>query len=111
MLRILNDNTIQLTRGDTASITVDIFDEVAYAQYSMASDDTLTLSVKKSVNDRKYYFQKIVTGNNKIVIEPDDTKNLGFGAYVYDVQLNKSNGSVSTVIEPATFELLTEVTW
>lgn len=111
MLRILEDNTIRLTRGDTAAITVDIFDEVSSTQYNMASDDTLTFSVKRTVNDRNYYFQKIVTGINRITIEPADTKNLGYGTYVYDVQLNKATGGVSTVIEPATFELLTEVTW
>ena len=111
MLKILEDNTIQLTRGDTAAITVDIIDEVSSTQYQMASDDTLTLSVKRSVDDPKYYFQKIVTGTNRITIEPADTRNLGYGTYVYDVQLGRVTGGVSTVIEPATFELLTEVTW
>lgn len=111
MLRILDDNTIQLTRGDTAAITVDIFDEVSSTQYTMASDDTLTFSVKRSVDERKYYFQKIMTGTNRIAIEPADTRNLGYGTYVYDVQLERATGGVSTVIEPAAFELLTEVTW
>lgn len=111
MLKILNDNMIQLTRGDTAAITVDIFDEVTSAQYEMASDDTLTLTIKKTVNDRTYYVQKIVTGTNRIIIEPADTKNMGFGTYVYDVQLDKASGEASTVIGPSTFELLTEVTW
>lgn len=111
MLRILDDLTIQLTRGDTAALTIDIFDEVASTQYEVESNDTLTLSVKKTVNDRTYYFQKIVTGTNRIIIEPADTQKLGFGTYVYDVQLEKASGETSTVIGPATFELLTEVTW
>lgn len=111
MLKILDDLTIQLTRGDTAALTVDIVNEVASTQYEMASDDKLTFSVKKTVNDRRYYFQKIVTGTNRIVIDPSDTKNMGFGTYVYDVQLEKSIGDISTVVGPATFELLAEVTW
>lgn len=111
MLKILEDDTIQLTRGDTAAITVDIFDEVTATPYTLASDDTLTLSVKKTVNDRTYYFQKVVTGTNRIIIQPADTQKLGFGTYVYDIQLNKASGEVSTVLGPATFELLTEVTW
>ena len=77
----------------------------------MAADDTLTLTVKKTVHDHTYCFQKIFTGTNDISIDPSDTKNLRFGAYQYDVQLTKANGNVSTVIEPATFMLLPEVTW
>jgi hypothetical protein len=111
LLRILDDNTIQLTRGDTAAITVDIFDEVKSTHYEMASDDKLTFSVKRTVNDREYYFQKIVTGTSRITIEPTDTRKLGYGTYVYDVQLERATGGISTVIDPATFELLTEVTW
>jgi hypothetical protein len=111
MLKILGDMTIQLTRGDTAALTIDIVDEVTSTQYEVAPNDTITLSVKKTVNDRTYYFQKIVTGTNRIIIEPSDTQKLGFGTYIYDVQLDKASGEVSTVLGPATFELLTEVTW
>lgn len=111
MLRIVNGNEIHLTRGDTAKITVDIHDEINGTAYIMSADDTLTLTVKKTVQDRVHCFQKIVTGTNVISIDPSDTKKLGFGAYQYDVQLNRANGDVSTIIEPATFMLLTEVTW
>ena len=111
MLKILGDQTIQLTRGDTAALTIDIVDEVKSVPYEMSSEDKLTFSVKKTVNDRSYYFQKIVMGTNQIVIDPSDTKGMGFGTYVYDVQLDKGIGGTSTVIGPATFELLTEVTW
>lgn len=111
MLKILDDQTIQLTRGDTAALTINIVDEVTSAPYEVVNDDKLTFSVKKTVNDRNYYVKKTVTGTNHIVINPSDTKNMGFGTYVYDVQLDKADGEASTVIGPATFELLTEVTW
>lgn len=109
--KILNDNTIQLTRGDTAAMVVDIFDSATSATYIMEPDDTLTLSVKKSTSDRNCYIQKVVEGVNRIVIDPEDTSRLGFGTYIYDVQLEKATGAVATIIDPATFELLPEVTW
>lgn len=110
MLKVLPDNTIKLTRGDTAALTVPILNEVTGEAYTMGSTDTLTLSVKKSVKDTEYSFQKVSVGANRFVIEPMDTKGLKFGKYVYDVQLDTSSGGVSTIIEPATFEILSEVT-
>ena len=110
MLKVLPDNTIKLTRGDTAALTVQILDDVASEDYIMSSSDTLKFSVKKSVKDSEYTFQKVSVGLNKFVIEPADTKDMKFGKYIYDVQLETSSGGVSTIIEPSTFEILSEVT-
>lgn len=110
MLYILEDNTIRLTRGDTAAITVTILDDISGKEYELKFTDTLKLSVKKTVKDEEYCFQKEVTGSNNIVIEPDDTSALAFGKYKYDVELKLDTGAVSTIIEPSTFEILPEVT-
>jgi hypothetical protein len=42
-------------------------------------------------------------------LEPDDTKGLGFGEYVYDVELTFANGDVDTFINNARFSLVPEV--
>ena len=47
--------------------------------------------------------------NGEIRISPDDTKNLEYGQYVYDVQVTMANGDVATVIPPTTFNILEEV--
>lgn len=104
----INGTDIQLTRGDTAYLTVSLI--FNGEEYVMSSSDTLTLSVKKNVNNAEYVFSKSVTGGNEIHIEPADTAALAFGKYKYDVQLNTSDGDVYTVIPPSVFELLVEVT-
>lgn len=104
------DHSIKLTRGDTARFNVDIVSSISGENYAIQSEDTLTMTVKKSVKDDVFCFQKTVTGSTSLHVEPNDTKTLPFGKYVYDVQLNTANGDVYTIIEPASFEVLKEVT-
>lgn len=111
MLYINEDGTIRLTRGDTARLTVSIANDLTNSDYSLNEGDTLTLTVKRTVKDSEICFQKVLTGSNMFTIEPDDTKELPYGKYKYDVQLTTASGDVFTIIEPATFEVLSEVTW
>ena len=46
-----------------------------------------------------------------IDIAPNDTKNLSFGKYMYDLQIKYNNGLTLTVIKPSVFEIMEEVTW
>ncbi len=110
MLRIGDDNSIQLTRGDTAYLQVPIYNDVTGEEYEMAKDDKLTFSVKRNINDTEYCFQKELVGSNIFKIEPDDTKRYDFASYKYDVQLTTASGDVYTVIAPAVFKICTEVT-
>lgn len=105
----IDGNIIRLTRGDTAYLTVPIVTESG-EEYVMQSGDILSFSVKKNESMDEYLFQKVVTGSNAIHIEPNDTTNIPFGKYRYDVQLNLASGDVFTVIEPNTFEIMKEVT-
>lgn len=110
MFRIKSDGTIQLTRGDTARLSVTINNEIDQNEYTLGEIDTLTLTVKKSINDNEPSIQKVAVGTNAFHIEPKDTSSLAFGKYKYDVQLNTADGDVYTVVEPSTFEILNEVT-
>lgn len=111
MLYVNSDGTIQLTRGDTARLSVSIKNDLTGSDYEMASDDILRLTIKKTVNDATSAVQKVVTGSNQFYIEPKDTEELSFGKYLYDVELTTANGDVYTVIVPTTFEILKEVTY
>lgn len=42
-------------------------------------------------------------------IDPEDTKNLNFGTYVYDVELTTKDGIVDTFITPSSFKITEEV--
>lgn len=110
MLRIGEDNSIQLTRGDTAYLQVPIYDDVTGEEYKMAEGDILTFSVKRNINDTVYCFQKVSVGNNTFKIEPEDTKEHDFALYKYDVQLATASGDIYTVIAPTVFKICTEVT-
>jgi uncharacterized protein YfaS (alpha-2-macroglobulin family) len=108
MLIVSKYGEIQLTRGDTAELTVDITDSEGGA-YSVKEDDTLTLTVKKNYEDTEPLIKKVVTGINFFHIEPEETKGLDFGKYKYDVQLTTANGDNYTVVADKVFNITREV--
>ena len=110
MLFVSECGAIALTRGDTARLTVSIVNDDSGEPYEIQNDDTLTLSIKKTVKDENALVSKTIDGTDTFHIEPKDTSELSFGMYVYDVQLTTSDGDVYTVIPPSKFEILTEVT-
>ncbi len=110
MLYVNTDGTIQLTRGDTARLIVAIKNDLDGSGYELNADDVLRLTIKKTVNDSTPAVQKTVVGSCKFHIEPEDTQELAFGKYLYDVELTTSGGDVYTVIVPTVFEILKEVT-
>ena len=44
-----------------------------------------------------------------LTLDPEDTKDLGFGHYHYDIQLIRRNGDVTTFVEDKTLEITGEV--
>lgn len=111
MLYVLEDGTIRLTRGDTARLTVDISNDLTQNFYEIQDGDVLTLTVKKTIKDTTACLQKTANSSNMLYIQPEDTSELEFRKYVYDVQLTTAAGDVYTVIEPSTFEIMPEVTY
>lgn len=111
MLYIQDDGTIRLTRGDTARLSVEIINEFTKQPYAVLPGDEMVLTVKKTVKEGAPRIQKKIIGSASFKIDPEDTENLAFGSYKYDVQLTTEDGDVYTVIGPATFEILTEVTY
>ena len=111
MLRIGSDGAVELTRGDTARLTVTITNETDGKEYVMQSGDTLAFTVKQNAEAADLSIQKVVQGSNTFHIEPKDTAHLKFGKYKYDVQLTTASGDVYTVVEPTDFKIAQEVTW
>ena len=111
MLHISPDGSISLTRGDTARLTVPITNDLTGEEYTLLENDVLTMSVKRSSTDDDLCFQKVLTGSNMFTIKPEDTRDLIYGKYEYDVQLTTAEGDIYTVVEPNIFEILPEVTW
>ena len=111
MFKVDKDNTIHLTRGDTARFSIGrIVNTVTNVNYTPTPEDTVTMTVKKTVLDAAPCVQLIVPGGEGFHIKPEDTKEMAFGKYVYDVQLTTADGDGYTIIPPTTFDLLKEVT-
>lgn len=108
MLKISGDN-LYLTRGDNATIKLEISSGEETYDFS---NDVVKFALKKNVNDRQKLIEKTFDENGQIYITPDDTKDLNFGDYVYDVELQHENGEeieIATVIVPSTFTIGAEV--
>lgn len=111
MLYVNDDGSIELTRGDTARLSVSIQNDLTGEDYTVSSTDTLRFTIKKTVNDPTPYVTKEVKGSTQFDIRPSDTRDLPYGKYVYDVELTTASGDVYTVIVPTAFKILKEVTW
>jgi hypothetical protein len=98
---------ISMTRGDSESLTV--------KGLSLVNGDAIYMTVRTNVNTaRKELFKEItefVNGEAVIGITPEDTNNLRFSTYVYDIQLTRADGTVTTIIKPHEFKVEGEVTY
>ena len=98
---------IAMTRGDSESITV-------RCSEPFNEGDAVYLTVREDA-ESDIAFQKIVTefddGAAIFGIFPEDTEPLDFGDYVYDIQVTRAGGIVTTLIIPSKFRLNEEVTY
>lgn len=110
MLTMCECNEIRLTRGDDADFIVNITNDVNGLPYSIATNDTIRLTVKRNIRSSAVSISKTVVGSNAIHISPSDTSNLDFGLYKYDLQLTTNDGRIYTIIPFSNFIILPEVT-
>ncbi len=112
-MKIIGTN-ISMIRGDSESITIFLKDSSGNS-LSFEDEDTLFFTVKDNIKTDKITLQKIITtfqdGKAIIGIDPEDTKGLRFKDYVYDIQLNRADGYVKTIIPPSKFIIEGEVTY
>ena len=104
----IRNNQIFLTRGDSACIILTIEDDDGN-EYTPSANDIITFTVKKSPYN-KVLIQHTFS-NNELIISPEDTMNLEYGDYVFDVELNNQGILVSTIVSPNLFKLCEEVTF
>ncbi len=105
----INGTAITLTRGDSFYATVTM-EQADGEPYIPQAGDTIRFALKKRYTDSEPLIIKPVpTDTLMLHLEPEDTKALPFGRYVYDVELTKANGDVDTFIWEADFEIAKEV--
>jgi hypothetical protein len=102
--------TITLTKGDTFKRTLILKDKTTGDIYQPVEGDSIRFAAKKKYTDSTcLIYKEIPTDTMLLHLEPDDTKNLAVGSYVYDIQLTYANGDVDTFIDKAKFTLTEEV--
>ena len=101
------DGKIYHLRGDTAEIDVNITQDGTPLENYEA-----VFSVKKTLKDRTYLFQKPIT-NGHIRIEHSDTQDLPYGNYYYDIQVHIDDGTEEgqyVSLPPNRYILMADVT-
>lgn len=93
--RISTNGDIIMTRGDTPSIKIGVNvkdEEDNLFPYEPIEGDTIVFAVKKSIHDTDRVLTKIIPNDTKILsFKEEDTKNLDFGTYVYEISLNSGD--------------------
>lgn len=101
--------TITMTRGDTMVALVGMKQANGYP-YAPIEGDKIRFAMKQTYSDSSPLLVKdIPIDTMLLVIEPEDTAELAFGKYVYDIQLTKADGVVDTFITKATIKITEEV--
>ena len=94
----INDNNISLTRGDSLFLTVDLVDSDG-DPYVPSEGDSIRFAMKRRMNSPDLVMLKeIPTDTLTFEIEPEETKELKYATYVYDIELTDADGHVATVI-------------
>lgn len=102
-------NQIRLVRGDTLLTDVAIA-TVSDDTYIPDPNDKLFFAMKKNFGDAyPLLVKQIPTDSLVLKLDPADTKQLPFGTYVYDIEVQLADGYVDTIVNGAKFILEKEV--
>lgn len=105
----LYGNNIRLTRGDTLAVAVGLWNADG-TEYEPSAGDVIRFALKQDYAQDTPILNIIIPNDTQILtINPNDTKDLAFGNYVYDIELTKEDGTVDTFIAEATFTVAPEV--
>lgn len=115
---ISDNNEITLTRGDTLKCTIVLTDDESGEAYVPVEGDSIRFALKRDkMNSKKTNYsdeEPLIRKNIPIdslflQLDPEDTKNLPFGTYVYDIEITFTDGTVDTFITTKKFTLTPEV--
>lgn len=109
-----NKQPITIVRGTTNGFTVAITDGTTGDPYVLESGEIIRFGVKSLPTDQDYIFTHEVSEANEggeyaFTIAPNDTINMSFGSYWYDVGL-QSAGAYYNIIPASQFNLSYNVT-
>jgi len=97
MLYIDEDQNISLTRGDTGIFHINLQSRDGEA-YTPQQGDSLRFALGKNWGRDTLFTKQIPLDTCILEIEPQDTKELEFKKYKYDIEFTDSYGHVSTIL-------------
>ena len=97
MLYIDEDQNISLTRGDTGIFHITLQNKDGEA-YTPQTGDSLRFALGKSWGRDTIFTKSIPLDTCTLEIEPQDTKELDFKKYKYDIEFTDAAGHVSTIL-------------
>ncbi len=103
------NNDIIITRGDSANLTIEMLYDDNGQPYQVQPNDVIRFAVKQFVTDRTVLIQKDIPHDLVLILDPEDTANLDFGIYHYDIILVKEGGYSETFIEDRNFIITAKV--
>ncbi len=112
----VNGTTITMTRGDTLRVQISI--QRDEETYNPVAGDSVAFYLKHNSMDSKktaytdpapLITKSVPIESMVLTLDPEDTKTLDFGKYVYDLQITFENGTVDTFINNAPFIIVPEV--
>ena len=110
MAYLIRNDQITLTRGDTLLVTLTITD--GNDAYNPMPGDVIRFAMSKKYKSKPGYelllMKPIPTDTLILELLPEDTAELQYGTYNYDIQLTRSDGRVDTFIS-STITLTEEV--
>lgn len=102
-------NTIRITRGDSLTINVILTDDEGY-EYVPVEGDEVWFTVKKSAAADEVLIHKAIDINDLVLdLVEEDTKDLAFGNYRYEIECITVQGDHYTVIKNAPFIITEEL--
>ena len=113
----VENNAITLTRGDSGIAEITLTTE-AGEQYTPQEGDSVhfyakpnkfTLKMTEFVAAEPVIEKTIPITDLNLRLNPQDTKDLPFGEYLYDLELTFADGYVDTFVNCAPFRIVPEV--
>lgn len=112
----VNGTKITMTRGDTLNLKVTIMKDDE--EYTPEDGDVIRFALKHQdikvdnsdfVDKRPLILKTIPNDTMILTLEPEDTKELSFITYAYDIEITFADGTVDTFITNSAFRITEEV--
>lgn len=105
----IDGTSIKMTRGDTLKVSISMTDTEGN-EYTPVDGDVIRFAAKKRYLDEDTVIYKVIPNDTLLlVLNPEDTKELSFDTYVYDIEITFADGAVDTFIANARLIIAEEV--